>query len=104
MQEDPFEMIRYFSDFLTEINLIIANIKDYVYEVIDVHLTPSKANTVFHTMSSIILATHKTFDDLKKIESILTGVIKSKRIISQDYSVSSKKRSKTTYSRMEICQ
>lgn len=95
-------MIRYFSDFLTEISLIIANIKDYVYEVIDVNLTPARGRSVSQSMSSIILATHKTFDDLKKIESILTGVVKSKRIISQEYSSTYKKRSKTTYSRIEI--
>jgi hypothetical protein len=47
MQEDQNEMIRYFSDFLTEINIIITNIKDYVYEIIDVNLTPSKTRTVF---------------------------------------------------------
>lgn len=40
-------MIRYFADFLTEINLIITNIKEYVYEIIDVHLTPSKTKAVF---------------------------------------------------------
>lgn len=47
MLEDQTEMIRYFSDFLTEINLIISKIKDYVYEIIDVNLNPSKAKTVF---------------------------------------------------------
>jgi hypothetical protein len=104
MLEDQAEMIRYFSDFLTEINLIISNIKDYVYEIIDVNLNPSKAKTVFQSMSSIILATHRTYDDLKKVESILTGVVKSKRLSLREHSLSSKKRSKTTYSRLEPCR
>jgi len=47
MKEDQNEMIRYFSDFLSEINLIITNIKDSVYHLIDVNLTPSKSKTVF---------------------------------------------------------
>lgn len=96
-------MIRYFSDFLTEINIIITGIKQSVYEIIDVHLSIQAGKNVQRSMSSIILATHKTFDDLKKIESVLTGVVKSKRIIvNQQYNSSFKKRSKTTYSRMEL--
>ena len=74
-------MIRYFSDFLTEANLIISGIKQSVYEIIDVHLNIQTGKSVQRSMSSIILATHKTFDDLKKIESVLTGVVKSKRVI-----------------------
>jgi len=31
-------MVRYFSDFLTEINTIIVNIKQCVYELVDVYL------------------------------------------------------------------
>jgi hypothetical protein len=47
MLEDQGEMVRYFSDFLTEINLIISNIKNYVYEIIEVNLNPSKTKAVF---------------------------------------------------------
>lgn len=60
-------MIRYFSDFLTEVHLIISGIKQSVYEIIDVHLSIQTGKSVQRSMSSIILATHKTFDDLKKI-------------------------------------
>jgi hypothetical protein len=103
MQEDPAEMVRYFSDFLTEISLIIANIKCTVYEIIDVQLSTQRVRSVMHSMSSVILATHKTFDDLKKVESILSGVVKSKRIVSCHHSSQSfKKRSKTAHSRLEL--
>jgi len=43
MRHDPQEMVRYFGDFLTEINTIIVNIKQCVYELVDVYLPLSKA-------------------------------------------------------------
>lgn len=39
---DPYEMVRYFSDFLQEIQSIITNIKSYVYEMIEVYLPLNK--------------------------------------------------------------
>ena len=32
-------------------------------------------------MASIISSTHKTYDDLKRIESVMTGVVKARRIV-----------------------
>lgn len=60
-------MIRYFSDFLKEINLIIDNIKHHAYEMIDVTIPNPTLLTVYESMASIINATHKTYDNLKRI-------------------------------------
>ena len=60
-------MIRYFSDFLAEINLIINNIKTHTYDIIDVTLPAPTLLSVYESMASIISATHKTYDNLKRI-------------------------------------
>jgi hypothetical protein len=47
LQADPQEMMRYFSDFLSEINLIIHNIKLHTYEMIDVPIVNPALLTVY---------------------------------------------------------
>jgi hypothetical protein len=76
-------MLRYFSDFLSEINLIITAIKQHTYEIIEVAIPAPTVLKVYHSMASIISSTHKTYDDLKRIESVMTGVVKARRIIEQ---------------------
>lgn len=78
---DPQEMLRYFSDFLTEINLIISNIKQHTYEFVSVSIPNTTILKVYDSMASIIASTHKTYDDLKRIESVMNGIIKARRII-----------------------
>ena len=80
LQPDPQEMIRYFSDFLTEINLIIHNIKQYTYEMVGVCMPNTSLLTVYESIASIISNTHKTFDNLKRIESIMSGMVKSRNM------------------------
>ena len=86
MSLDPHEMLRYFSDFLTEINLIISTIKKHTYEIIVVSIPSPTILKVYHSMASIISSTHKTYDDLKRIESVMTGVVKARRIIDHEQS------------------
>lgn len=79
-QPDPQEIVRYFSDFLSEINSIIQNIKKHTYELVDISVPNTSLLTVYESIASIISNTHKTFDNLKRIESIMSGVVKSKRM------------------------
>jgi len=68
MRHDPQEMVRYFGDFLTEINTIIVNIKQCVYELVDVYLplndhyhiqnSMRKSNKLKHKGMAIIYACH----------------------------------------------
>lgn len=80
LKPDPQEMVRYFSDFLSEINLIISNIKEHAYEMVDVVIPTPSILTVYESMASIISSTHKTYDNLKRIESVMSGVTKSRRL------------------------
>lgn len=38
LQTEPQEIVRYFSEFLTQINLIINSIKQHTYQIVDVSL------------------------------------------------------------------
>ena len=47
LSPDPQEMVRYFSDFLTEINLIIHHIKLHTYEMVEVSVPNPTLLTVY---------------------------------------------------------
>ena len=48
--------------------------------MIDVTVPHPTMLTVYESMASIINATHKTYDNLKRIESVMSGIIKSRRL------------------------
>ena len=94
-QQDPQEMVRYFSDFLIEINCIIDKIKMHTYEMVDVSLPTPTLLTVYQSMASIVAQTNKTYDNLKRIESVMSGLVKAKRIQSCPTTPAHKYRSKS---------
>jgi hypothetical protein len=78
LQSEPQEIVRYFSEFLTEINVIIHSIKQHAYQIVEVCIPNPTLLTVYESMASIVSHTYKTFDNLKIIESLLRGIAKSK--------------------------
>ena len=74
------EILTYFSEFLNEIGFIMASIKKNMYALIDVPMLNPKINAVFDSMSSIAFSTHRTYADLKKIEAVLVGYLKSRTL------------------------
>jgi hypothetical protein len=63
---DANELIKYFSEYLSEISSIIKNIKQNVYEMVDVSINTEDVN-VYENISSIIFVSHHAFNDLKRI-------------------------------------
>ncbi len=58
----------------------MANIKKHMYALIEIPMLNPKINSVFDSMSSIVFSTHRTYSDLKKIESVIAGYLKSRTL------------------------
>jgi hypothetical protein len=74
----------------------MASIKRYMYDLIDVPMPTPKINSVFNSMGSIIFSTQRTFADLKKIESVMSGYLRSRQKSKIELSLNS---TNSTYSR-----
>ena len=76
---DNKETVRFFSEFLNKTAVIVKQIKTYVFEFVNIS-TPlnEKCNQLDSNISTILSHSSKVYDDLKKIEAILSGLRKSK--------------------------
>ncbi len=72
------KLIDYFSSYLSDITLLIMDIKQQVYQIINVSTISQKKAIINNDIPSIMSACKKTFEDLKRIETILKGYIKGK--------------------------
>lgn len=65
------EMVQYFSDFLNDVGEVVGSLKAYAYELASLPTPQPRLDHVYHSMSSIILSTHRTFQDLTRIRAVL---------------------------------
>jgi hypothetical protein len=64
-------MVKYFSDFLNDVGEMVRSLKTYAYELANLPTPQPRLDHVYHSMSSIILSTHRTFQDLTRIRAVL---------------------------------
>ena len=72
------QLVSYFAEFLQEIGLVISSIRGYAFQLIDLTMPVPQANYVCSSMSSVIHNTHRTYQTLKKVESVLAGYCRAK--------------------------
>jgi hypothetical protein len=73
------ELLQYFSSYLTDTTAAIADIKNLMYELIDIELPLAKGLTVPSDILSIMGACRRSYDDLRRTEAILRGHVRAKR-------------------------
>lgn len=50
-----------------------------MFQLIEVKIPSVKSELVVNSMSSIVVSTHRTYQDLRKIESIVSGYTRSRK-------------------------
>lgn len=72
------ELANYFSSYLRDISTIVSQLKSYAYSIINVPQPSLKNMPITSDISSIMAACKRTYDDIKRVESILKGHAKGK--------------------------
>lgn len=75
----PQELLEFFSSYLTDTCNTIANIKNIVYELIEIEPSQLSKKKVTPDIFDVMAHCKKTFDDLKRTECILKGHVRAKR-------------------------
>lgn len=74
----PEEMLNYFSSYLQDMSGMISQVKAMVYSLINITHPAPRLTQVSPDIHSIMAACKRTYDDLKRTESILRGHTKGK--------------------------
>lgn len=72
------ELLNYFASFLQDILSIAKNMKTNVYSLIGIDPPNFKEIKVFNNIYSIMEGCNKSFDDLRRAETLLRGHLKGK--------------------------
>lgn len=68
----------FLSSFFTDLGRTVSRIKDLVLTLINVNIPSLPDLEIGNDMLSIVSACHKTYNDLKKVESLLRGHVRAK--------------------------
>jgi len=72
------ELVSYFASYLRDMNAIISQVKSLAYTLINVPQPNVKTQIITNDIASVMSACKRTFDDIKRTESILRGHVKGK--------------------------
>jgi precorrin-6B methylase 1 len=72
------ELLNYFASYLRDIAATISQVKSLAYTLVNVPQPPLKNIQVAPDISSVMNACKRTFDDIKRVESIMRGHTRGK--------------------------
>jgi hypothetical protein len=72
------ELVSYFASYLRDMSAVISQVKGLAYTLINIPQPAFKNSPIVNDISSVMSACKRTYDDIKRTESILRGHIKGK--------------------------
>jgi hypothetical protein len=73
-------LLNYFASYLRDISTTITQVKTLAYTLINVPQPQSKPSPIRTDIASVMAACKKTYEDIRRIESIMRGHVKGRSI------------------------
>lgn len=72
-------VLHFFSSFLADLLIITSDLKSHAYQLIGLQTPPFKRNAVQNNIYSIMEACNRTYEDLRRTETLLRGHLRGKK-------------------------